>query len=97
MHVIGGALEGWTAHVRMVSALARGLDPERYRVTAWFLGYDGPLSAELTAAGAEVRQVKWQGTGRGPGIVRFARALRSEEFAIVHQHTGGALLPLIAR
>jgi glycosyltransferase involved in cell wall biosynthesis len=96
VHVLGGALEGWTAHVRMVSALARGLDSERYQVKAWLLGYDGPLSAALRAAGVEVRQVKWPGSRHGVGIARFARALRSEDVAIVHQHAGGALVPLVA-
>src|SRR5689334_16393827 len=98
LHILGPAQSEGTGIARIVGALARGLDPERYKVHAWFLRGDGPLTTELQAAGAEVRVVDWHGGAYDPaGAWRFWQSLRGREFAIVHQHWGGRAPRWIAR
>lgn len=51
VHVVGTAARTGTAQVRIVEALARGLDPGRYRLHCWFPGVHGPLADDLAQAG----------------------------------------------
>ena len=37
LHILGTAQPAGTGMARIVGALARGLNPERYRIHAWFL------------------------------------------------------------
>ena len=98
LHILGTAQLEATAHVRIIGPLTRGLDPARYAVEAWFLGEEGPLVGALEAAGARVRVVKWRGGRWDPaGAWRFWSGLRSEEFAIIHQHWGGRSVRWLAR
>ncbi len=56
---------------------------------AWFLGGDGPLAAEVAAAGATVNTMKWERGVRDPvGALRFRRALCRCRYTIFHQHFG---------
>ena len=66
LHLLGTAQPEGTSVARTVTALASGLDPERYRFSAWFLAGDGPLADELRAAGAQVRNLDWSGGARDP-------------------------------
>jgi len=98
LHILGTAQPEGTGIARIVSALASGLDPERYHVHVWFLGGDGPLAAELEAARARVRVIHWWRGARDPvGAWRFWRGLCGEEFSIVHQHFGGRSVRWLAR
>lgn len=47
LHILGTAQPEGASIAHMVSALARGLDPERYRIHAWFLVGEGPLVEHL--------------------------------------------------
>jgi len=103
LHIIGPAqLEG-TSMVRIVGPLVKWLDPHRYSQQVWFLGNDGPLSAELQAVGAKVRVIQWVGVRwaafrRDPaGAWRLWSALQRGEFAIIHQHFGGRPVRWLAR
>lgn len=97
LHVLGTADRLATAHARVVIPLARGLDPERFRLHAWFLGEDGPLADDFREAGVQVRVVPWRGARDLPGAWRFWRGLRAEDFAILHQHYGGRSVRWLAR
>jgi len=93
LHVLGTAQPEGTGIARIVAALAAGLDRRQYRLHAWFLGPGGALARELEAAGATVRVVGWTGGKRDPvGAWRFWKALRTHDFALVHQHAGGRSL-----
>ncbi len=98
LHLLGTAEVGGTGICRIVAELARGLDPAKYHVHAWFLGPDGPLAQELQIAGATVRQIYWPDGVRDPiGAWHFFQRLRNQDFAIVHQHIGARLLRRVIR
>src|SRR5829696_2549120 len=89
VHLLGSASVRGTAQARIVAALARSLDPDRYRLRAWFLNDPGPLVQTLATAGVPARPVIFQSRTDLAGAVRFAQALRSERPRIVHLHVGG--------
>ena len=97
LHILGTAQpEGNFAY--FVKLLAGGLDRERYRFHAWFLGDHGPLVDMLEAAGVCVRVFSWHRGVRNPlGAWRFWLALQRERFEIIHLHTGGRLVHRMAR
>jgi glycosyltransferase involved in cell wall biosynthesis len=98
LHILGSAQPEGTGIARMVGALAKYMDRTRYTVHAWFLARDGPLVAELEAAGARVRCIDWPaGAGDPGGAWRFWQSCRSHTFAIIHQHFGGRAPRWIAR
>ncbi len=98
LHLLGTAQSEGTGIARIVGTLASGLDPDRYRVHAWFLGPPGPLVDELGKAGATARQMGWwRGAGDPVGAFRFWRSIREGDFAIVHQHFGARSVRGIVR
>jgi glycosyltransferase involved in cell wall biosynthesis len=98
LHVLGTAQPEGSSIARFVSALARGLDPVRYRVHACFLGGDGPLAAMARRAGANAVALDWLRGARDPaGAWSFWRSLRSSHFDLVHIHYGGRSVRLLAR
>jgi glycosyltransferase involved in cell wall biosynthesis len=97
LHLLGSGQPGSRSFARIVQGLARGLDPERYRIHAWFLRDWGPVAEELQAAGASVRAMGWRGPRRDPiGTWRLWSALRRQECAIVHIHAGGDVTQWLA-
>lgn len=78
-----------TAQARIVAALARSLDLDRYRLRAWFLDDAGPLVQTLTAAGVPARTLMFRSRTDVAGAMRVARALRADRPALVHLHVGG--------
>jgi glycosyltransferase involved in cell wall biosynthesis len=89
LHILGTAEREGSGIANIVAALAKGLNRKKYKIHAWFLASDGPLIAELRAAGAAACWVGWQGGICNPqGSLRFWRQLQSQDFAIVHQHWG---------
>lgn len=98
LHLLGTAQPEGAGKARLVGALAKGLDPSRFTVHAWFLKDAGPLSAEVENQGAAVRFVKWnRGLRDLPGMLRFSRQLREQKFALVHQHEGGRAARWVVR
>jgi glycosyltransferase involved in cell wall biosynthesis len=89
VHLLGSASVRGTAQARIVAALARSLDPDRYRLTAWFLDDPGPLVQTLLAARVPARSVIFRSRTDLAGAVRFARAVRAERPRLVHLHVGG--------
>jgi hypothetical protein len=86
LHLLGTAEPQGSGIARIVAELARGLNPAKYKLHAWFLKSDGPLVRELSDSGAEARWIGWENGPRDPlGAMRFWRQLRTEEFA---QHAG---------
>jgi glycosyltransferase involved in cell wall biosynthesis len=84
--------------VRIVSTLARGLDPARYRIHAWFLAGKGPLVDVLNQAGVQASALDWARGARDPwGAWQFWHGLRNQDFAIVHLHFGGRAVSSLAR
>ena len=97
LHLLGSAQPGSRSFARIVFGLAQGLDRERYRLHAWFLRDGGPVAEELQAAGASVRAIGWGGPRRDlAGTWRLWNALRSQKWAIVHIHPGGAVIQWLA-
>src|SRR5437763_8161614 len=98
LHILGTARAEGAGVARMVGALAEGLDHDRYRLDAWFLGGDGPLAREVSAAGARVSIVDWSRGWRDPaGAWKFWRALRRQRFDIIHTHLGGRGILYLSR
>ncbi len=98
LHILYTAQPEGASYLRIVRALARGLDPSRYSLHVWFLGSEGPLTAELEAEGVPARALPWVGGVMAPrGAWRFWRSLSSEKFAIVHAHYGGRSVRWLAR
>jgi glycosyltransferase involved in cell wall biosynthesis len=97
LHLLGSAMPAGTAQFRIVDALARGLDPDRYELHAYFLDGGGPLAGSLAERGVAVRSIAWSGA-RGPhGAYRFMRALRADRPQIVHRHVGSKSVSWVVR
>ncbi len=94
LHLLGTAQVENAATARIVTALARRLDPEYFEIHVLFLGKDGPLSAEAHAAGAKVRVLDWRNF-RIAEVLRSLNSIGSNTFDLVHQHFGGRAIRLI--
>jgi len=98
LHILGTAQHESTSMARMVAALARELDPERFHFNAWFLGGQGLLVDMLEQAGMQASTLDWSRGTRDPfGAWSFWRRLHSREFKIVHIHFGGRSVRGLAR
>jgi glycosyltransferase involved in cell wall biosynthesis len=98
LHILGTAQPEGTGIAKIVSALAGGLDPERYSTHALFLGGHGPLMRVLEERGAHVSGIEWLGGARDVvGAWRFWSHLRGQRFEIVHVHFGGRSVYRLAR
>ena len=98
LHVMSTAHEQGASICRIVQTFAALVDPQQYRVTAWFLGGEGPLANDLRNSGIPVRTFSWNARRNDvAGAWRFWRALRHESFQIVHLHFGGRAAPLLVR
>ena len=90
LHLLGTSQPEGAGIAKIVALLAEGLDPQQFKLHAWFLLGSGPLAAMLEKKGVPVRVIDWPGGGRNPvGLWRLFRAIRSHKFALVHQHFGG--------
>ena len=89
LHVLGSGSIAGTAQGRIVAALAHSLDPDRFRLQAWFLQEAGPLVDVLAACGVAARAVLFRGRNDPIGMVRLAQALRRDRPEIAHLHVGG--------
>lgn len=98
LHVLDTADSvGGAAICRIVENLATGIDPARYQIDVCFLE-QGDLAQRLQRAGIKSTCVHWRGSARNPlGAARYAALLRSADFSIIHQHTGGRLLTGMGR
>jgi glycosyltransferase involved in cell wall biosynthesis len=86
LHLLGTAQPAGTSIARIVANLAHCHDPARYTLDAWFLEGDGPLAGLVKDAGAGVRVFDLRGWNGAEDAWRFSRALRRENYAIIHLH-----------
>src|SRR5215831_6085457 len=86
LHTLWSAQPGFRSFARIVSGLARGLNPSRYRIHALFLREGGPVESELENAGAHVHAIGWRGNRDVAGTWKIWRALRSQQWSIIHLH-----------
>lgn len=94
LHILDTAEPRATAIFNLVANLAHGIDPARYQSEVCFLR-PGPLSECL---GVPSTCVHWNASATDPrGAARYASLLRSSQFSILHQHTGGRLLTGMGR
>ena len=92
LHVLGTAEPAGMGIFRMLESLAVAVDPARYEIHACFLR-EGELAERLQQVGVKSTCINWSGSARDPwGSARYAALLRSIEFSVIHQHTGGCLL-----
>jgi glycosyltransferase involved in cell wall biosynthesis len=97
LHVLDTADPRGTAICKIVEDLATGVDPALYQIHVCFLK-PGRLAGHLRRAGISSTCVTWNGGASDPlGAARYALLLRSAEFSIIHQHTGGRLLTGMGR
>lgn len=97
LHLLGTAEREGSGVAKIVAELAQGLNP-KYKLHAWFLKSDGPLINELRLRGADARWISWENGVCDPlGAMRFWRQLRSEKFALVHQHWGARAIRHLVR
>src|SRR5437879_914480 len=90
LHILSDADWGGTGIARIVSAIACGIDPQKYEIRACFIGKDGPLVEEFQKQGIPTSVVKWRHPHRDPvGLLRLWWRLRKERFDVVHLHWGG--------
>ena len=97
LHVLDTAEPTGSAIFKIVESLAAGIDPTRYDIEVCFLR-GGELAKRLADRGVKSASVDWNGSLNDPaGMARYAALLRSTEFSIIHQHTGGRLLTGMGR
>ncbi len=97
LHVLDTADPRGTAICKIVEDLATGVDPALYQAHVCFLK-PGQLAEHLRRAGIRSTCVNWNGGASDPlGAARYASLLRSADFSIIHQHTGGRLLTRMGR
>jgi glycosyltransferase involved in cell wall biosynthesis len=90
LHILGDAQHEGTGIARVVSTLARKIDPQRYEISACFVGDSGPLVTEFQSQGIPTRVIKWLHPHRDAvGLLRLWWALKGERFDIIHLHWGG--------
>ena len=84
---------------RLVSALARGLDPARYRAeVAYVLPWKDALVPELRTNGIEVHCLRGGGANNGRWVLGLRRLLAERRYDLVHTHSpvAGAAARLLA-
>lgn len=97
LHVLDTAEPAGSAIFKIVEAVATGVDPSKYTIEVCFL-HAGDLDKRLNDRGVRSTCVHWNGNlGDPAGMARYAALLRSSEFSIIHQHTGGRLLTSMGR
>lgn len=97
LHLLGTAEREGSGVAKIVAELAQNLNP-KYKLHAWFLKSDGPLVKELRNCGADAHWIGWENGVRDPlGAMRFWRQLRSEDYALVHQHWGARSIRQLVR
>jgi glycosyltransferase involved in cell wall biosynthesis len=97
LHVLDTAEPAGSAIFKIVESLVAGVDRSRYEFEVCFL-QAGELAARLSDRGVKTSCVDWNGSLKDPaGMARYAALLRSAEFSVIHQHTGGRLLTGMGR
>jgi glycosyltransferase involved in cell wall biosynthesis len=90
VHVLGTGDALATGIARTALNVAESLDPNRYRISVFFLRDDGAVGDRLRQLGVGVAALGWtRGRADIRGALRFARALRDAKPDIVHLHAGG--------
>ena len=96
LHVLDTAEPAGSAIFKIVETLVAGVDRSRYEFEVCFLR-EGKLARRLSEQGVKANCVDWNGSLKDPaGMARYAGLLRSADFSIIHQHTGGRSAPKVA-
>ena len=97
MHVVKSAQPECTGICRIVNSLAKYAKQHGYDISVVFLA-DGPLRAQMSAAGTNAHVVSWKGTFTDvPGAVRAGLWVRKNGPEIVHLHFGGRIVRAICK
>lgn len=97
LHVLATAERAGTAIFRIVESVAVAARSTNYEIEVCFL-QPGELAERLTQLGVRWSCVHWSGGMKDPaGAARYAALLRSSDFSIIHQHTGGNVLTGLGR
>lgn len=81
----------------MIVGLARHAELSGYHISTLFFE-DGPLRAEMEAAGILTGVVDWRGNGRDlPGALRVWNWMRKHPAQVLHVHHGGRVPKFLAR
>jgi glycosyltransferase involved in cell wall biosynthesis len=97
LHVLGTADEAGEAICRMVEDLASSLDRRKFVLEVCFLRC-GKLIGRFRNQGIQPTCVDWNGSPMDPiGAAKYAKLLRSTDFDLIHQHTGGRFLTGMSR
>jgi glycosyltransferase involved in cell wall biosynthesis len=97
LHVLGTAEPAGIGIFKIVESLAAAVDPAIYQMHVCFLR-PGELSTHPQGSIVQSTCINWDGTIGDPwGAARYAMLLRSQDFSIIHQHTGGRLLTGMGR
>ena len=98
LHVLDSGRVENTAQARIVRDLVTASAKARFDWHCCFLRGDGPLSAQLQAAGATIHHLPWSGNRGDPaGALHFYRFLRNGRFDLLAQHFGNNLVRALAR
>lgn len=97
MHLVKSAQPECTGICRIVRSLAKCAKQHGYDISVVFLA-DGPLRAQMSAAGINAHVVSWKGTFTDvPGAVRAGLWVRGNGPEIVHLHFGGRAVRAICK
>ena len=98
LHLLETSLVDGIGVAKIVSALVDRLDPQEFKLHAWFRRGHGPLVAMLEKKGVPVQVIDWIGGERNPvGMWRFLRAISRKDFSLVHHHVGGRSVRWMSR
>jgi glycosyltransferase involved in cell wall biosynthesis len=98
LHLLGTSEVDGTSFARVVDLLADALDPEMFRLHAWFLEGSGPLVQMLEKKGVKTRVIDWLASVHRPAATfRLWRAIGRNKFDLVHQHAGGRAVRYLCR
>lgn len=96
LHIVQSANPKCTGICKIITGLAGHVGASRYQIAALFLE-DGPLRAEMEAAGILTGVVNWSGGRNAMGILQTWNWLRRHRAQIVHMHLGSRQIQLLAR
>jgi|GEM_PF-1516688 len=97
IHLVKSAEPECTSICRIIMGLAKYAEPQGYELRVLFLA-DGPLRAQMSAAGISTHSISWNGTFQDvSGAVRVCLWLRRNRPKIAHLHWGGRAVRAVCR
>ncbi|MFZ0395931.1 MAG: glycosyltransferase family 4 protein [Terracidiphilus sp.] len=97
IHLVKSAQPECTGICRIIMGLAKYAEPNGYECRVLFFA-DGPLKAQMSAAGISAHAIPWNGTFQDVvGAVRVCLWLRRKGADLAHLHWGGRAVRAICR